>query len=81
MVTGNLTVAGATRELSMHVSGTDGGDGTLRLQGSARIRMSDWGIRPPTPMLGLLKTDDEMTIFVDLIAAYPPAGTEEVASS
>jgi polyisoprenoid-binding protein YceI len=70
LATGRLTVAGTTRELSMHVSGTDTGDGALRLQGSAHIRMSDWGIRPPTAMLGLLKTADEVTIFVDLTAAY-----------
>jgi polyisoprenoid-binding protein YceI len=70
LVTGRLAVAGATRELTMHVSGTDTGHGSLRMQGSARILMSDWGIEPPTAMLGLLKTADEVTIFIDLTAAY-----------
>ena len=70
LVKGQLSVAGASRDLQMQVSGTDTGNGALRLQGRVLILMTDYGVQPPTAMLGLLKTKNEVTILYDLVADY-----------
>ena len=67
---GNLYVAGVGRDLQFQVSGTDTGDGALRIQGRVAIQMTDFGIQPPTAMMGLLKTKNEVTIRFDLLADY-----------
>lgn len=69
---GHLYVAGEGRDLQLQVSGTDTGDGALRIRGRVSIRMTDFGIRPPTAMLGMLKTKDEVLIAFDLLADYRP---------
>ena len=70
LVKGKLSVAGTSRDIQMQVSGTDTGNGALRLQGRAMILMTDFGVQPPTAMLGLLKTKNEVTIIYDLVADY-----------
>jgi hypothetical protein len=67
---GRLTVAGVTKELDLDVTGLDTGDGALRLTSEVRILMTDFGVEPPTAMLGLLKTRNEVTIRFDLLADY-----------
>jgi len=67
---GHLYVAGEGRDLQFQVSGTDTGDGALRILGRVTIKMTDFGIQPPTAMLGLLKSKDEVTIHFDLMAEY-----------
>jgi hypothetical protein len=34
------------------------------------IEMTDFGIHPPTAMMGLLKTRNDVTIFFDLTTDY-----------
>jgi hypothetical protein len=67
---GKLTVAGTSRDLQFQVSGTDTGNGALRLTGRLTILMTDYGVQPPTAMLGLLKTKNEVLIRFDLVADY-----------
>jgi hypothetical protein len=68
--TGMLTVAGVTRNLALEVAGSDTGDGALRIRGQVAIRMTEFGIAPPTAMLGLIRTKDDVTIRFDLTADY-----------
>jgi hypothetical protein len=67
---GTLTVAGTSRDLQFQVSGTDTGTGALRLTGRIQILMTQYGVQPPTAMLGLLKTRNEVLIRFDLVADY-----------
>jgi hypothetical protein len=67
---GHLYVAGIGRALQFQVSGTDTGNGALRLRGQVLIRMTDYGITPPTAMMGLLRTKDEVMIRFDLTTDY-----------
>ena len=67
---GNLYVAGNGRDLEFQVSGTDTGDGALRIQGQVTIKMTDFGVQPPSAMMGLLKTKNEVTIKFELVADY-----------
>jgi len=68
--TGKLTVAGVTRDLALEVVGTDTGDGALRITGEVGIRMTDFGVSPPTAMLGLIRTKNDVRIRFDLLADY-----------
>lgn len=68
-VSGSLTIAGITREVNVHLTGYTFDDNRVRAAGSKEIRMTDFGVEPPTAMLGLVKADNELTVHFDLIAA------------
>lgn len=59
---GKLTVAGATRPIAMAIHGTRDQDGRYTLTGEVPIRMSDFGIKPPTAMMGTIRTGDQVTV-------------------
>lgn len=59
---GKLTIAGVTRELVMDVQGARGADGRYVLTGTAPVKMTSFGIKPPTAMLGTIKTGDDVKV-------------------
>jgi polyisoprenoid-binding protein YceI len=59
---GNLTMAGQTREISINVTAQTDSSGAITFKGSKALKMSDFGISPPTAMLGTLKTGDDITL-------------------
>ncbi|MGE5519490.1 MAG: YceI family protein [Candidatus Dadabacteria bacterium] len=61
-VTGLLTISGVTRQLNMVTTTITNPDGTIMINGSKVIRMSEYGIKPPTFLLGAMKVGDELTI-------------------
>lgn len=63
---GTLAVAGQKSTVKADVSATRLADGTIRAQGTVPILMSEYGIKPPTAMLGALKTDNKVTVRFDL---------------
>lgn len=63
--TGNLTIAGKTRSVSLDAQGTKQGN-AIHFKGSKDLKMTDFGIDPPTAMLGALKTGDDITIDYSL---------------
>ena len=60
-VTGNLTVAGTTKPVTFLVQYLVKGD-VVNLEGRTNFNMTDYNIKPPTAMLGTIKTDDKVTI-------------------
>lgn len=70
LVTGDLTIAGATRSVSVPVSREDTPDGAT-WTGAAAIRMTDFDMQPPTAMFGALHTGDEVTVRFRLVEAQP----------
>jgi hypothetical protein len=36
--------------------------GKLVFEGSQKIKMTDYGVAPPTALLGVLKTDDDIVL-------------------
>lgn len=70
---GKLEVAGKASTVKTDVSASRLADGTIRAQGTVPILMTDYGIKPPTAMLGALKTDNKVTVRFDLYV--PTAGT------
>lgn len=61
-VTGNLTIAGKTKAINMNVKGKVIGTSGLQFEGSKDLKMSDFGIDPPTALMGTLKTGDDITV-------------------
>lgn len=59
---GKLTIAGVTREIAMDVQAVKNADGRYTLTGSAPLKMTAFGIKPPTAMLGTVKTGDDVKV-------------------
>jgi hypothetical protein len=63
---GALTVNGTTRQIDVAMDVVPGPEG-LVVTGSEELLMSEYGIKPPTMMLGALKTDDKVTVHFRLV--------------
>jgi polyisoprenoid-binding protein YceI len=63
---GTLTIAGKENNLTMDVIATRMPDGTVKATGVVPIKMTDYGIKPPTAIFGRLKTGDEVKINFEL---------------
>lgn len=63
---GTLTIAGTENKIAMDVSATRMADGTIKASGVVPIKMTDYGIQPPTAIFGRLKTGDEVKVNFEL---------------
>jgi len=70
---GNLTIAGVTKQITMDVHCVVNGDGTITCTGSETLNMTDYRVKPPTFMLGAMKTGDSITL--DFIMVYKKQAT------
>lgn len=68
LVEGRLTIAGVTRTVEIDAVAERQANGTYRLRGHKRLRMSDFGIDPPTALAGLIRTHDQIAVRFDLLA-------------
>ncbi len=66
---GNLTIAGVKKRIVMPVDLVGHGAGGLRITGKTKVKMTDFGIKPPAPKIafGLIKTGDEVEIIFEWI--------------
>ena len=67
--TGELELAGEARRIAITVQGQRLANGQVRVRGSHRLRMTDFGIEPPSRLLGLVRSHDEIVVRFDLRAA------------
>jgi polyisoprenoid-binding protein YceI len=65
-IDGQLTITGRTEPITVH--GRLAGD---RVEGSATVVQSRWGIKPYTAFLGALKLSDEVTVEFSIRVAAP----------
>ncbi|MCC5940189.1 MAG: YceI family protein [Balneolaceae bacterium] len=68
-VHGSLTVAGNTKNIRFVTKAYYLEHDKVRAIGKTTIRMSDFGVEPPTALMGLVKADDELSVNFDLIAS------------
>lgn len=73
--TGTLLVAGKENPVQLDVRATLLPDGSIHAQGEVAILMTQYGIKPPTAMLGALRTKDKVVVKFDLFV-----GTAVVAA-
>jgi len=63
---GTLTIAGKENSISIDVVATRMADGTVKATGMVPIKMTDYGIQPPTAIFGRLKTGNEVKVNFEL---------------
>lgn len=70
--TGRLTVAGVERPIDMVLEVREQA-GALQVRGTRDLLMSEFGIKPPTMFMGMLKTNDKVTVNFELQLALAAA--------
>lgn len=66
LVVGEITAAGVTRRMSVPVIAQREGRSRFRLRAHLPLRMTDFGVTPPTALLGLIKAQNELKVQFDL---------------
>lgn len=62
-VLGNLTIAGKTQKIDLAATAKyNSADKSFTVNGSKKLKMTDYGVDPPTAMLGTIKTGNDITI-------------------
>lgn len=64
--TGILTIAGKTQSISMKVMALVNADQTISCHGTEKLMLTDYGIEPPSFMLGAMKVGNDLVIKFDL---------------
>jgi polyisoprenoid-binding protein YceI len=67
---GVLRIAGVEREVALDLKTSRKGS-LLVVTGSLPLLMTDYGIKPPTAMLGMLTTDPKVTVSFETVLAVP----------
>jgi polyisoprenoid-binding protein YceI len=65
-VSGLLTIAGVSKQEKIEVKYTIDKDGNLKCLGKKEIKMSTYGVTPPSFMFGSVTTGDAITISFDI---------------
>jgi len=64
---GDLTIAGEKRTVELPATVTDDTEsGMVRVKASKQINMKDWGVKPPSLMLGAMKVKELVTVSFDV---------------
>jgi hypothetical protein len=69
---GQLTLAGVTRPTTLWINDLDIGPDSMRFVGEQSIKMTDFGVKPPSALFGTLKAGPVLTInFKTLFTIQP----------
>ncbi len=66
-LTGTLTLGGVEKPVTVSALGKSEGDGKLRVTGTYELRMTEYGLKPPTLMMGTMKVNDKVDVGFDLL--------------
>jgi len=64
---GTLAMAGAEKPISVELTAKRIADRTWRLTGSKTLKMTEWGMKPPSLMMGTMKVRDPVTVTFDIV--------------
>ena len=64
---GSLTLGGVERPIVVKALAKPGPSGTLIVSGTREVRMTEFGLKPPTLMLGTMKVDEKITVGFDVV--------------
>lgn len=62
----SLTIAGVNKKEAFTIQAKRNDELQYRFKSSKCIKMSDYGMTPPSPMFGLIKVKDQITLDLDL---------------
>ncbi len=71
---GKLSLGGVSKSIDIVFTGNIKGD-SIHISGSEEVNMADYGIKPPTALLGTLKTGEKVTIELQLRFLIPGENT------
>ena len=66
VISGTLTIAGRENPVELRGSGV-ADKGTITFKGTKALRMTDFGVKPPSLMFGTMKVADPITVSFDLV--------------
>src|SRR5262245_50360538 len=72
---GTLKVAGKENPINIEVRTERLADGTVRAESAVPILMTDYGVKPPTALLGTLRTGNNVTVKFELFVGPQPMTT------
>lgn len=70
--TGQLTIAGNTRSIDLTLDITPGQNDALTISTQTQMKMTDFDVKPPTAMLGMIKSGDAVTVNATWRLNRPP---------
>jgi polyisoprenoid-binding protein YceI len=66
---GTITVAGVAKDVHVRITIEQLADGTVKARGSVPLLMTDFGVKPPTGLLGLVRSHNEVTVRFEIVLA------------
>ncbi len=66
LTSGTLTIAGKSQPISMKTSALVNADGSISCHGTEKLKLTDYGIEPPSFMLGAMKVGNDLVIQFNL---------------
>jgi polyisoprenoid-binding protein YceI len=64
---GHLTLAGVTRPVALLVDEFEAMTDSMRFEGRQTIKMTDFGVKPPSALFGTLKAGSDITIYFKIV--------------
>ena len=64
---GSLTLGGVEKAITVQAQAKPGADGALIVAGTRQVRMSEFGLKPPTLMLGTMRVDEKITVGFEVV--------------
>jgi YceI-like domain len=71
-IAGDLSLAGVTRRLEIDVDAERISPTRFRLRATLPLRMTEFGVKPPTALFGAVRARDELTVRFDLTLEIRP---------
>ena len=59
---GELTLGGVSKTITVSANGTPEADGALRLTGAYQLKMTEFGLTPPSLMMGTMKVNENVKV-------------------
>ena len=66
-MTGSLTLGGVEKPITINAQAKPGANGTLIVSGTRDVHMKEFGLKPPTLMLGTMKVGEKITVGFDIV--------------
>jgi len=64
---GSLTLGGVEKPITVQAVAKAGANGTLVVSGTREVRMTEYGLKPPSLMLGTMKVDEKLTVGFEVV--------------
>lgn len=78
---GTIAVAGVEKGVQVRITIERLADGTVKAQGQVPLLMTDFGVKPPTGLFGLIRSHNEVVVKFELLIAPPAPTTSAFAAA